>query len=66
MHNLFSNRSRLEEEEYDLPCMNPPAPEPSDQEQSGSSSNQESGPDYAKLLQYLQFYQKQMGTQERK
>lgn len=60
-------------EEFDEPCMNPEAPDPP--EASGSSKETtaaekgktESGaPDYAALLQYLQFYQKQMEDDKKK
>jgi hypothetical protein len=50
-----------------IPGMNPPAPEPV----AGPSGSEAAGqtmpgntPDYAALLQYLQYYQKQMGSEE--
>jgi hypothetical protein len=50
-----------------IPGMNPPAPDPV----AGGSGGGEGGPavpgstpDYAALLQYLQYYQKQMGTED--
>ena len=65
--NLFAFRNRLDEEDFDQPCMNPEAPDPPPEEMpggSGDNKNQSGGgggaPDYAALLQYLQFYQKQM------
>jgi len=61
------SRNRLDEEDFDQPCMNPEAPDPPPDERpggSGESKNPGGGgggaPDYAALLQYLQFYQKQM------
>ena len=62
--------NRMNVEQFDLPCMNPPAPEPA--APAGppvcptGPGTEPGGPDYAKLLQYLHFYQKQMGSQERK
>ena len=48
-----------------IPGMNPPAPDPAPSAAPGGPLNQgNSGPDYAALLQYLQYYQKQMGTEE--
>lgn len=65
--------SRLNEDEFDLPCMNPPAPEPTAGPRASGPpptrptgpGTEPGGPDYASLLQYLQFYQKQMGPEER-
>lgn len=51
--------SRLNMEMNSIPGMNPPAPDPTPASGSGGG-----GPDYAALLQYLQYYQKQMGTEE--
>ena len=60
------------DEGFDQPCMNPEAPDPPPEAAaggSGPSKEQEKepgagggggAPDYAALLQYLQFYQKQM------
>ena len=60
------------DEGFDQPCMNPEAPDPPPEATaaggSGPSKEQEKepgaggggAPDYAALLQYLQFYQKQM------
>jgi len=58
-------RNRLDEEDFDQPCMNPEAPDPPPEERPGGSGDNKSSagggaPDYAALLQYLQFYQKQM------
>jgi len=60
-------------EEFDEPCMNPEAPEPpaasvSSEETAGAGTGKtETGaPDYAALLQYLQFYQKQMDDDKKK
>ena len=66
--------SRINADSGTIPGMNPPAPEPSNS-QPGSSSKpgdggggagppSGSGPDYAALLQYLQYYQKQLGPDE--
>ena len=59
----------------DAPCMNPEAPDPpagGSGDQGGPSSGgtgqeKEAGgaPDYAALLQYLQFYQKQMEDKQK-
>ena len=63
---MYCFRNRLDEDEYDQPCMNPEAPDPppSTSRDTGDIKEQEAGgtgaPDYAALLQYLQFYQKQM------
>ena len=59
--------SRINTDSGAISGMNPPAPEPSSQ--TGSSSKPGggeggSGPDYAALLQYLQYYQKQLGPDE--
>ena len=43
--------------------MNPPAAEATGSSGSGPG-DANSGPDYAALLQYLQYYQKQMGNDE--
>ena len=73
---MFRSKERLNDPSA-LTGMNPSAPDTS---AAGSSSNgsqanpgQEtasgqtnSGPDYASLLQYLQFYQKQMTTDTKK
>jgi len=57
-----------EEEQYDIPCMNPPAPDPPAPPPAGGggggAEGGTGGPDYAKLLQYLQFYQNQMGSKK--
>ena len=66
--NCFPFRNRLDEEDFDQPCMNPEAPDPPPEERPGGSGDNKSSaagggggaPDYAALLQYLQFYQKQM------
>merc|ERR1712130_502465 len=68
-----SRMNRLDEEDFDQPCMNPEAPDPPAATTGGPSGNSTGGPsgdskdkeaggatDYAALLQYLQFYQKQM------
>ena len=49
-----------------IPGMNPPAPEPvgGAAAAAGVEGGPGSTPDYAALLQYLQYYQKQMGTDE--
>ena len=65
--------SRINTDSGAISGMNPPAPEPSSQ--TGSSSKPGggggeggggggSGPDYAALLQYLQYYQKQLGPDD--
>ena len=61
--------SRINTDSSTIPGMNPPAPEPSSSGKSrgaeeGSEGPSESGPDYAALLQYLQYYQKQLGPDE--
>ena len=64
--------SRINADSGAIPGMNPPAPEPSSQTGGSSSKPGEggaagpsgSGPDYAALLQYLQYYQKQLGPDE--
>ena len=58
----------MDEEEFDQPCMNPEAPDPppTTSRDAGATKEKEAvgagagAPDYAALLQYLQFYQKQM------
>ena len=66
---IFPFRNRLDEDDFDQPCMNPEAPDPPPEERPGGSGDNKSqagggggggAPDYAALLQYLQFYQKQM------
>lgn len=51
-----------------IPGMNPPAPEPVAAGTAGADGSGPAAPggtpDYAALLQYLQYYQKQMGTEE--
>merc|ERR1719154_271171 len=72
--NTQRGSNTLNEQEFDLPCMNPPAPDaPAGSQESGTPPERPTGPgtapggpDYASLLQYLQFYQKQMGPEERK
>ena len=73
---MFRSKERLNDPSA-LTGMNPSAPDTS---AAGSSSNgsqanpgqdtasgqTNSGPDYASLLQYLQFYQKQMTTDTKK
>ena len=60
----------MNEEQFDIPCMNPSAPEPgapaAPPARPTGPGTEPGGPDYAKLLQYLQFYQNQMGSQEGK
>ena len=66
--------SRINADSGTIPGMNPPAPEPSSSQPGSSSKPGEggagggppsgSGPDYAALLQYLQYYQKQLGPDE--
>ena len=66
--------SRINADSGTIPGMNPPAPEPSNSQPGSSSKPGEgggasgppsgSGPDYAALLQYLQYYQKQLGPDE--
>ena len=64
--------SRINTDSGTIPGMNPPAPEPSSQPGSSSKPGEGgappgpggSGPDYAALLQYLQYYQKQLGPDE--
>ena len=65
--------SRINADSGAIPGMNPPAPEPSSQSggsskpgsgEGGSAGPSGSGPDYAALLQYLQYYQKQLGPDE--
>eukprot|EP00092_Neocalanus_flemingeri_P043309 GFUD01047696.1.p1 GENE.GFUD01047696.1~~GFUD01047696.1.p1 ORF type:complete len:166 (+),score=59.94 GFUD01047696.1:39-500(+) len=77
LENNPTQMNRLNEEEFDLPCMNPTAPEttavsagprggvqpPTRPTGPGTAPG---GADYAALLQYLQFYQNQMGTEDRK
>jgi hypothetical protein len=50
-----------------IPGMNPPAPDPvagTSGAEGGGAAAPGGTPDYAALLQYLQYYQKQMGTEE--
>merc|ERR1711971_1273302 len=73
---LKADSSRINADSGEIPGMNPPAPEPSSQPGGSSSSKpgsgeggsaggpSGSGPDYAALLQYLQYYQKQLGPDE--
>ena len=60
----------MNDDQFDLPCKNPTAPEhavaATPPVRPTGPGTEPGGPDYAKLLQYLQFYQKQMGSQERK
>ena len=66
--------NRLNEEFEEEECMNPEAPDPpaaasgsSKKTSEGETGKKESGaPDYAALLQYLQFYQKQMEDDKKK
>ena len=72
--NIFciSSSSRMNREMNSIPGMNPPAPDPAPAAAGGPGVGPGgpagpggpggAGPDYAALLQYLQFYQKQMGT----
>jgi len=65
---------QMDDEQYDVPCMNPPAPDPAEPPvppsgggadgAGGSAGGGAGGPDYAKLLQYLQYYQNQMGSKK--
>ena len=56
-----ASSSRLNMDTAAIPGSNPPAPDPAGAKQTNAPS---SGPDYAALLQYLQYYQKQVGGPE--
>jgi len=57
--------NRLNLEPNPAAGMNPPAPDAGPSSGVGPGQGEpNSGPDYAALLQYLQYYQKQMGNQE--
>ena len=72
---IFRASDRLNDSSA-IPGVNPPPPEaasgsggargPADPQQPGQQPQGGSGPDYAALLQYLQFYQKQMNTDTKK
>ena len=47
-----------------IPGMNPPAPDPVAGPSGGEGGGPGNTPDYAALLQYLQYYQKQMGAED--
>ena len=67
---FFCRVSRLDDDS-NAPCMNPEAPDPpaggSGANQGAAGKEKEAGgaPDYAALLQYLQFYQKQMDDKQK-
>jgi hypothetical protein len=67
-HIIFCRSSRLNMDVAAIPGMNPPAPEPVAAGTAGADGSGPAAPggtpDYAALLQYLQYYQKQMGTEE--
>ena len=56
-----ASSSRLNMDTAAIPGSNPPAPDPAGAKQTNAPSG---GPDYAALLQYLQYYQKQVGGPE--
>jgi len=57
--------NRLNLEPNSAAGMNPPAPDAGPSSNPGTGPGEpNSGPDYAALLQYLQYYQKQMGNQQ--
>lgn len=56
-----ASSSRLNLDTAAIPGTNPPAPEPAAAKQANAATG---GPDYAALLQYLQYYQKQVGGPE--
>ena len=60
--------NRMNDDQFDLPCMNPPAPEPAVAAAPPAcpTGSEPGRPYYAKLLQHLQLHQNQMGSQERK
>ena len=65
-----ASSSRLNEDSSTIPGMNPPAPESgssgagASKQQPGPGAGGAGGPDYAALLQYLQYYQKALGPEE--
>jgi len=70
-----SQSNRIDEERFINPGMNPPAPDSEGRtpqmppnisgRPQGSGPGGQGAPDYGALLQYLQFYQEQMGTGEK-
>ena len=68
---LMIRSSRLNMEVATIPGMNPPAPDPVAAAAAAGGAGPSGGgeaaagtPDYAALLQYLQYYQKQMGGED--